>query len=232
MVRGQWRIPVPAIEQYYGLGIVSGSLGGWDWFGHSGGLQGYISRTCVLPRQELAISVLTNAIDGWADIWVDGAIHILRAYAENGAPKREVRDWRGRWWTLWGAYDLLPMGNKVIVAGPASLNPPLGAAEIEMTGPDTGRLASAGNYGSHGEPVRCVRAASGAIVEIWLAATKLLPGPELAREMEMRYGEGVANFIGAEPGVVVHEPARKRRRRRAGQATAPGAASARQAPRG
>jgi hypothetical protein len=116
----------------------------------------------------------------------------------------------------------------LIVAGPASLNPLLGAAEIEMTGPDAGRLASAGNYGSHGEPVRCVRAASGEIVEIWLAATKLLPGLELAREMEMRYGEGVASFIGAEPGVVVREPARKRRRGSAGKTTAPRAADTRQ----
>ncbi len=67
--------------------------------------------------------MLTNALDGWADAWVDGVIHILRAYAQNGAPKRKVKDWMGRWWTLWGACDLLPMGEKVIAVGPSSLNP-------------------------------------------------------------------------------------------------------------
>lgn len=50
MARRQWRNPHSSIEQYYGLGTIGGSLNGWDWFGHSGGLQGYISRTCVLPN--------------------------------------------------------------------------------------------------------------------------------------------------------------------------------------
>jgi CubicO group peptidase (beta-lactamase class C family) len=213
MVRGQWRNPLREVEQYYGLGIVSGSLGGWDWFGHSGGLQGYISRTCVLPQQELAISVLTNAIDGWADAWVDGAIHILRAFAQSGAPKQKTGDWSGRWWSLWGAYDLLPMGEKVIAVSPASLNPMLGASEIEITGRNTGRLASASAYGSHGEPVRCVRGKSGKIAEIWLAATKLLPAPELARELRARYGECVATDVAPEPGVARREPERKRKTR-------------------
>ncbi|MFL5085450.1 MAG: serine hydrolase domain-containing protein [Xanthobacteraceae bacterium] len=191
MVRRQWRNPHSSIEQYYGFGTVSASLDGWDWFGHSGGLQGYISRTVVLPKQELTISVLTNAIDGWAGLWVDGAIHIVRAYARNGAPERKVKDWSGRWWTLWGAVDLLPMGNKVMAVGPGFLNPLLDAAEIEITGRNVGRIAQTNGYGSQGEPVRCIRAKSGKIVEIWLAATKLLPAAKVAREMEARYGKRV-----------------------------------------
>jgi len=190
MVRQQWRNPHSSVELYYGLGTISGCLNGWDWFGHSGGLQGYISRTCVLPKQELTISVLTNAIDGWAGPWVDGSIDILQAYAQNGAPARRVKDWSGRWWTLWGAVDLLPMGDKVVAAGPGFLNPLLDAAEIEITGRNTGRIALANGYGSYGEPVRCVRAKSGRIVEIWLAGTKLLPAAKVAREMKARYTKG------------------------------------------
>jgi CubicO group peptidase (beta-lactamase class C family) len=190
MLRRQWRNPHSSIEQYYGLGTIGGSLDGWDWFGHSGGLQGYISRTCVLPKQELTICVLTNAIDGWAGLWVDGAIHILRAYAQNGPPTPKAKDWSGRWWTLWGAIDLLPMGNKVVAANPGFLNPLFDAGEVEITGRNTGRIALANGYGSHGESVRCVRAKSGKIVEIWLAATKLLPATKVAREMQARYPRG------------------------------------------
>jgi CubicO group peptidase (beta-lactamase class C family) len=219
MIRGQWRNPLAGVEQSYGLGIVSGSLDGWDWFGHSGGLQGYISRTCVLPQQELAVSVLTNALDGCADIWVDGTIHILYMFAQNGAPTRTVKDWSGRWWTLWSAYDLLPMGEKVMALGPASLNPMLSTVEIEITGRNAGRLGSAANSGSPGEPVRCVRDKSGKIVEIWLAATKLVPGPKLAGELQARYGEGVVREITPEPGVVVSEAEPKRPRRKAAQTT-------------
>jgi len=189
MVRRQWRNPHSSIEQYYGLGTVSGTLNGWDWFGHSGGLQGYISRTCVLPRRELTISVLTNAIDGWAAQWVDGSVHILRAYAQNGPPTRRVKDWSGRWWSLWGALDLVPMGGKVLALAPGFVNPLLDASEIEITGRDSGRIALANGYGSHGEAVRCVRGKSGRIVEIWLAAGKFLPAGRVAREMEARYGK-------------------------------------------
>jgi CubicO group peptidase (beta-lactamase class C family) len=187
MVRRLWRNPNSVIEGYYGLGIMSGTLNGWDWFGHSGGLQGYISRTCVLPAQEISISVLTNAIDGWAGIWVDGIMHVLQAFARNGAPSRKVRDWNGRWWTLWGAVDLIPMGNKVMLAGPGFVNPLFDAGEVEITGRNTGRIALTHGYGSYGEPVRCVRAKSGRITEVWLGASKLLPAAKVAREMEARY---------------------------------------------
>jgi len=196
MVRRQWRNPHSSIEQSYGLGTISGSLDGWDWFGHSGALQGYISRTCVLPKQEMTIAVLTNAIDGWAGQWVDGAVHILRAYAQHGAPTRKVKDWSGRWWSLWGAVDLLPMGNKVLAVGPGLFNPVLDAGEIEITGRNAGRIALTNGYGSYGEQVRCVRAKSGEIVELWLAATQFLPAAKVAREMEARYTRRTARVPG------------------------------------
>jgi CubicO group peptidase (beta-lactamase class C family) len=66
MTRRHWRSPHSSIESYYGLGIASGSVAGWDWFGHSGGLHGYISQTWVIPACEMTICVLTNSTDGWA----------------------------------------------------------------------------------------------------------------------------------------------------------------------
>lgn len=187
MTRRQWRVPNTGIELYYGLGTISGMTGGWDWFGHSGGFQGYISRTCVYPKPELTISVLTNAIDGWAPVWGDGIAHILQAYARNGAPSRKTKDWSGRFWTLWSAVDFLPMGNKVLAIAPGYINPFPEASEIEITGRNTGRIAVAPGFSNHGEPVRCTRAKSGKITEIQLAGTKLLPAAKVAREMEARY---------------------------------------------
>jgi CubicO group peptidase (beta-lactamase class C family) len=187
MTRRQWRCPHSAVEQYYGLGIMSGSFNGWDWFGHTGGLQGYISCTRTLPQQELTISVLTNAVDGWAMFWVEGMMHLLQAYARHGAPSRKVKDWTGRWWSLWGATDLLPMGDKVLMASPGFINPLFDASELAITGRNTGRIALANGYRSHGEPVRCKRTRSGRITEVWLGASQLLPAARIAREMEARY---------------------------------------------
>jgi hypothetical protein len=62
------------------------------------------------------------------------------------------------------------------------------ASELEITGKSEGRIAVAGGYGSHGEPVRCVRKKSGKLAEVWLSATKLVPEAELAAEMDARYG--------------------------------------------
>ena len=183
MSRRHWRNPMTAPEQHYGLGTISGSLDGWDWFGHSGGLQGYISRTCVYPSQELTVCVLTNAIDGWAHFWVDGIANILQGFAREGAPTRKVQGWSGRWWSLWAALDLVPVGNKVLALAPGFIAPMTNAPELEITGRTTGRIAKAPGFGSHGEPVSCVRTKSGRIVALQIAGTKFLPADKLAREM-------------------------------------------------
>jgi CubicO group peptidase (beta-lactamase class C family) len=187
MSRRHWRNPHTAPEQYYGLGTVSGSFDGWDWFGHTGGLQGYISRTCVFPREGLTVCVLTNALDGWAHPWVDGIANILQTFARNGAPTRKVKDWSGRWWSLWGALDLVPVGNKVLTLAPGLISPMTNAPELAIVSRTAGRIAVAPGYGSHGEPVRCVRAKSGRITELHLAGTKFFSADKVAREIEARY---------------------------------------------
>ena len=187
MTRKHWRNPHASLEGYYGLGTMSGSTGGWDWFGHTGGFLGYISRTSVIPARELAISVLTNSTDGWAGVWLEGVIHILRAFAARGAPDRRVRDWTGRWWSQWGAVDLVPMGKIVNAAVPGAINPFMDASEIEVSGRDTGRIAVAAGYGSHGEPVRRIRNTAGKVTDLWLAGSNLKPEKILSAELERRY---------------------------------------------
>jgi CubicO group peptidase (beta-lactamase class C family) len=190
MVRRQWRNPHSSVERHYGLGIISGTLDGWDWFGHSGGFQGTITRTCVLPEQELTLSVLTNAADGYADVWLDGAIRILQAFARNGAPSREVRGWTGRWWTYRDAIDLVAMGSKVLVASPANFNPLMDARELEVRGKDQGWVKLAGGYENHGEAVRRVRKRRGAIAELRLGGISYIPESGIVKEMAERYEKG------------------------------------------
>ncbi len=186
MIRRQWRVPQDIEEAYYGLALMSGTTAGFDWFGHGGGFQGYISRTSVIPAREIAITVLTNAIDGWAPGWVNGVKFILQAFASHGAPSRKTRDWTGRWWTLWGAVDLVPFGQQVMVANPVLINPFLDASRIEVTGRDAGRITQATGYASHGEAVRRVRTKSG-VSEIWLAGARIRPERVVRAEMERKY---------------------------------------------
>jgi CubicO group peptidase (beta-lactamase class C family) len=189
MTRRQWRNPHASLEGYYGLGIMSGTTAGWDWFGHTGSFQGYVSRTCVIPACDLTITILTNAGDGWAGFWVDGAMHILRTFKTRGTPTRRVRDWAGRWWGTRGAIDLVPLGNLVIVANPHLLNPFMDATEIEVTGRDTGRISAANGLESYGQPVRRTRNMAGRVTDIWLAGGHLKQEKALVAEIERRYGQ-------------------------------------------
>jgi CubicO group peptidase (beta-lactamase class C family) len=188
MVRRQWRDPLESAELYYGLGIRSGTSHGWDWFGHSGGFQGFITRTVALPGHGLSVSVLTNASDGPANDWVYGIIHILATFAKRGAAPASLADWTGRWWNLWGALDLVPMGRKVLVADPDLLAPFTDATELEIGDADCGRISRASGTGSHGEAVRLVRDAKGNPVEFWLAGGKLLSQDAAIAELDARYG--------------------------------------------
>ena len=145
-------------------------------------------RSAVIPSCELTIVVLTNASDGLAWFWLDGAMHILRAFAKHGAPTKRVRDWSGRWWTANGAADLVPMGDRVLVGGSAMGNPFMDATEIEVTGRDSGRIVQAAGYASYGQAVRRTRSKSGKITEVWLGGTRFRPEKVVAAEMERRYG--------------------------------------------
>jgi hypothetical protein len=188
LTRKQWRV-VQGAEMHYGLGVASGKTDGWDWFGHGGGFQGYISRTAVLPECDAAISILSNSIDGAAPAWIDGCFGILRTFKTRGAPDRGLRDWTGRWWTVWGATDLVPMGNRVLAANPVFFNPFMDASEIEVTGRDTGRIAWATGYASHGETVRRSRSKAGKVTDIWFAGANARPEKTLAAEIERRYAK-------------------------------------------
>jgi hypothetical protein len=160
----------------------------WEWFGHGGAFQGFASRTVALPEPALAVSVATNSIDGAADRWMEGMIHILAAFAKQGAPAKEVRDWTGRWWTPWGAIDLVPMGEKVMVAAPSLPNPFTDAGEISVSDEDRGRFSLANGFARHGEEVRRIRGHNGRVDQVWLGGTRFLPEAEFAAELEQRYG--------------------------------------------
>jgi hypothetical protein len=134
--------------------------------------------------------VLTNAADGYADVWVDGALRILQAFARHGAPSRRVNGWTGRWWTYRDAIDLVPMGDKVLVAMPANFNPLMDARELEVRGKDKGWVKLADGFANQGESVRLVRNRRGAVDEVWLGGISFVSEAKVAKEMAARYEKG------------------------------------------
>lgn len=188
MVRRQWRDTQVGAEGYYGLGIMQGKAGAWEWFGHAGGFQSCISRTIVLPGRDLAVSILTNAVDGPAWAWSDALIRILQTFAKRGAPSAQTREWRGRWWSLWRTLDFVPMGDRVLVSDPGLTVPFLDASEIAVTKRGRGTIRLATGLANYGEEARLVRGANGGVREIWFGGTKYLPENRAGAELKRKYG--------------------------------------------
>lgn len=193
----RWRDPHATLERWYGLGVMSGPHNGlhgaWDWFGHTGGFPGTLTRTACVPAQELTVSVLTNAADGLCYPWTDGVLHILQAFAKFGAPSRRTAGWTGRWWTLWGSSDLLPVADRVLVANPALTTPLQDASQItpgrsRRDGTLTGQITLANGFASHGEPAALEHDAAGRPAVLQLGGTRLKPERETVRELTRRYG--------------------------------------------
>lgn len=190
MVRQQWPVPDTAGDRHYGLGTIHGRVGDWEMYGHSGGFQGVKTQTATIPSQKLTVSVLTNAADGNPALLLEGVVHILRAFQKHGAPGKAVAGWGGRWWSLWDAIDLVPMGNTVFVAVPGQANPFADVSELEVTGADTAVIRKSGGFGSHGEAARLVRGRGGKVASVVYAGGKLVDEAAIGKELRARYAAG------------------------------------------
>jgi CubicO group peptidase (beta-lactamase class C family) len=187
MLRRHWAVPHSTVPLGYGLGVMHGSYQGWEWFGHTGGLQGFVSRSVVLPAQALSVSVLCNSIDGLSWPWVDGVLQILQTFERHGAPTAATRAWAGRFWSLWGPTDLVPMRDRVFAIAPALSLPFTDATELTPIGKDSALMSQANGYASFGEEARLVHTASGAIKELWLGGSRNVPEAVAARTLRRRY---------------------------------------------
>jgi CubicO group peptidase (beta-lactamase class C family) len=187
MIRPQWRDPYSLDQRDYGLGTISGTLNGWDWFGHNGGFPGYLTRTAVVPDQALAVSVLTNASDGKAQDWVNGILGILQRFHNQPLPPQRNLDWSGRWWHVFGTIDLVAIGERVVLASPDLVDPLLKAPECEVVGPDEARIVEAGAFHRYGETVKLIRGESGCVAAVQIAEGKWLSERDLRRELIERY---------------------------------------------
>jgi CubicO group peptidase (beta-lactamase class C family) len=187
MSRQQWKDPWSTVPMTYGLGTIGSRFDGWEGVGHSGGFQGYLSRTSTVAAHDLTVCCLTNAIDGPAHVWVDGAMAILKRFQESGPPAPTLTDWTGRWWSVWGATDLVPAGEKVFLATPAMSNPLLKAGELTVTDPDQARISEAGAFASYGEDARLIRGEDGQVAEVMIAGSRLVSEAVMAAELTGRY---------------------------------------------
>ena len=141
----------------------------------------------AVPDQQLAVTVLCNSLDGFTWPWVDGILQILQTFQKFGAASRRSAGWQGRYWSLWGPVDLVPLRDRVLVASPTLAAPFTDATQLSPRGKDHALSTEASGFANFGEAARLVRTRRGDVAELWLAGSRCVPEAAAAREVRRRF---------------------------------------------
>ncbi|RIK44405.1 MAG: serine hydrolase [Chloroflexi bacterium] len=197
MQRAVWTGQSPdAPQDGYGYGTTIHHYGGHRMVGHSGGYPGHITRTMWDPHEGLAISVLTNAVDGPAEELAAGILRILDK-AREVAPKLplssglvnsaaippppapdgeiDLNSFTGRFAALWGVTDVFILGGKLFASSPATPAPVVQPDELAVVDANTLRIMGGSPYGSVGELYRYERDATGKVLSLFTGGMKMWP---------------------------------------------------------
>jgi D-alanyl-D-alanine carboxypeptidase len=172
-----------AEPRYYGLGFDLRTAGERQLIGHSGGYPGHITRTWIDPGAQLVVSVLTNAIDGPADVLARGLFALLdlalAAPEDDGRPPAaELQRYTGRFANLWGVTDVASLGGRLVLLHPNAPEPAEEYAELTVIDADSLRLEALPGFGSAGETVHYERAADGSVRSIRAGGISSWPLPD------------------------------------------------------
>ena len=180
----------------YGYGTVVTHYDGHRMVGHSGGYPGHITRTMWDPNEGIAISVLTNAVDGPAEELAAGILKILDKAREttgklpltsgltNSAALNppesaddsiDLESFTGRFAALWGVTDIALIAGKLYATTPTAPSPLTMPSELAVVDADTLKIMGGSPYGSVGEFYRFERDADGKIVSVFTGGMKAWP---------------------------------------------------------
>ncbi len=188
MIREHWPIIGSHPPRNYGLGTARVTIGDWTLVGHGGGFQGVRTKTAFVMGENLSLSVAIHAADGEPQGMLESAARILQTFKRLGPASKRSADWSGRFWSPWGATDLVPFASRVLVAQPGMADPFADASELTLTGTDEARISAAGGYGSYGQAASLVRDRKGKVIEVIVAGGRLLTQSAAAKEAKERYG--------------------------------------------
>jgi CubicO group peptidase (beta-lactamase class C family) len=165
----EWQVEGVA-DNAYGLGFGIVTAGGRRLVGHSGGYPGHITRTVFDPDDRLAVSVLTNAIDGPAEPLALAIVKVLDLAARQ-EPDPEAQRQGGdrfavRLANLWGVRDVALLGGRVLLLDPTAPDPTEVVTELAVEGAATLRVVKGPGYSSVGESLEYVFASDGGVESV------------------------------------------------------------------
>ncbi len=159
--------PIAGGEARYGLGFETSEVAGVSLIGHGGGYPGHSTRTLIDPAGGVAVSVLTNAIDGPAGTLADGVVKLIAAAGEDAADDERSPEgterFCGRYASLWSVFDLARLGDRLMIIGLGADDPLASPTVVVPDGEDALRVVRTGGYGGYGERLVFSFAADGSV---------------------------------------------------------------------
>ncbi len=165
-----WSIDGPAAG-HYGLGFSIVRAGDRRVVGHGGGFPGHITRTVFDPDARLAVSVLTNAIDGPAHALALATVKLLDlAAAQKADPLAPsvggCERFAVRLANLWGVRDFAALGGRLFMTDPTEPDPTEGCSELDVEGGSALRVIRGPGYQSVGEAAEFTFGEDGAVSSV------------------------------------------------------------------
>ncbi|HLR85477.1 MAG TPA: serine hydrolase domain-containing protein [Nocardioidaceae bacterium] len=138
----------------YAHGLAVTVIGERAMIGHGGGYPGHITTSYADPRGRVAVSVLTNAIDGPSEPLAQAGVRLLDLAAtderDNGP---DLERFTGRFATLWGVFDVAALGGHLYLINPTAEDPTEDVTRLEVVDESTLRIVETPGYASYGELV-------------------------------------------------------------------------------
>ncbi len=165
LMQHQWWLVDEDPDAGYGLGFSVVACGERRLVGHGGGYPGHITRTVFDPADRLALSVLTNAIDGPAEELAITAVKLLDLATDTTADPRQQR-FAGRLANLWGVRDVALLGGQLFLLDPTAADPTTGCFRLSVEGDTTLRVTQGPGYGAVGEAMEFRFTDSGEVASV------------------------------------------------------------------
>lgn len=166
MQHGEWPVRSSA-EGEYALGFAVTPIGERRLLGHGGGFPGQITHTLFDPDDRLAVSVLTNAIDGPAQSYAANFFRLLDLGLRRDADQATgLGRYTGRFGSIWQVFDVVDLNGTLYALDAVAADPTNDPVRLEVVDGDTLRYADGPGYASVGEHLVYERDPAGTVLAV------------------------------------------------------------------